>query len=125
MSIVERARERVEDIRAKGAMVVLEEKFPKVKEMRGGGSYASPQLPTLKDVREKGILGVLEKSFPKVREIREKGVLARILGRARPLAGEKTTGDTGAIRGDVYKAGQSVEDTAVKPYDRREASIEV
>ena len=123
MSIVERARERVEDIRAKGAMVVLEEKFPKVKEMRGGGSFASPQIPTLKDVREKGVLGVLEKSFPKVRELREKGVLARILGRARPLAGE--TGDTGAIRGDVYKAGQSVEDTAVKPYDRREASIEV
>ena len=85
MSLVERARERVEEIRAKGAMAVVEEKFPKIKEIRGGGvlggsSGSSPELPSLKDVREKGVLGVLEERFPKVKEIRERGILARLKG---------------------------------------------
>ena len=77
MSLVEQARERLEEVRTKGARTALEEKFPKIKEMRGGGG-SNPGVPALKDVREKGILGVLGERFPKVKEIRERGILARI-----------------------------------------------
>ena len=80
MSLVERARQKVEEVRARGPMTVMEEKFPKLREFRGGGGHSSPQLPTLKEVREKGVLGVLEEKFPKVKEIRETGIIARLRG---------------------------------------------
>ncbi|TRZ48290.1 MAG: hypothetical protein D4S01_10595 [Dehalococcoidia bacterium] len=85
-SMVEKARERLEEVRTKGARATLEEKFPKIKEMRGGGMLRSggssggnnPEVPALKDIREKGVLGVLGERFPKVKEMRERGILARI-----------------------------------------------
>ena len=80
MSLVERARERVEEIRTKGPATVLEEKFPKLREIRGGGSSSSPQLPTLRDIREKGVLGVVAEKFPKVKEIRETGIIGLLKG---------------------------------------------
>jgi len=113
-AIVERARERVEEIKAKGAMAVLEEKFPKIKEIRGGGGKgllgggSSPELPTIKEIREKGVLTVLEEKFPKVKEFREKGILARITkpkeegtgpspaGKSPPLIEEKEVKIRGA-----------------------------
>ena len=74
MSFVEKARGRLEEVRAKGVRTALEEKFPKI---RGGGG-SNPGVPALKDIREKGILGVLGERFPKVKEMRERGILARI-----------------------------------------------
>jgi len=99
-AIVERARERVEEIKAKGAMAVVEERFPKIKEIRGGGGGgggilgggSSPEIPTIKEVREKGILTVLEERFPKVKEIRERGILARI---TKPKEGGPTPSPAG------------------------------
>lgn len=82
MSLVERARERVEEVKAKGAMAVVEERFPKIKEIRGGGGIlgggSSPELPTMREIREKGILTVLEEKLPRVKEIRERGILTRL-----------------------------------------------
>lgn len=77
MSFVDQARERLEEVRTKGVRATLEEKFPKIGEMRGGGG-SNPEAPALKDIREKGILGVLAERFPKLKEIREKGLFARM-----------------------------------------------
>lgn len=69
MSLIERARGRVEEIRAKGVATYL-------RELRGSNA-GSPQIPTLKEIREKGVLWVLEERIPRVREIRERGILAK------------------------------------------------
>lgn len=74
----------IKEIREKGVLAVLEEKFPKVREIRGGGG-GSPELPTLKDIREKGILGVLEERYPRVKEMRERGILARLGASSKPV----------------------------------------
>ena len=101
MSLVEQARARLEEtrtriklqgslgsilgqgkvspikvVREKGVLSVLEEKFPKVKEIRGGGGQ--------------GVLGVLGERFPKVKEMREKGILAR-LGTAKAEGSQATS----------------------------------
>lgn len=94
MSLVEKARERLEEVRAKGPMATLEEKFPKIKEVRGSsGSSSSGGLLNseggiLSDIREKGVIGVLEEKFPRVKEIREKGILARGASPKGEVAGE-------------------------------------
>lgn len=88
MSLVEEARTRLEEFRTKGVLVALEEKFPKIKEIRGGGgilggssgsSSSSGILASeggiLATVREKGVLAILEERFPKVKEMRERGIL--------------------------------------------------
>jgi hypothetical protein len=69
MSLIERARGRVEEIRAKGVATYL-------RELRGSNA-GMPQIPTIKEIREKGLLWVLEERVPRVREIRERGILAR------------------------------------------------
>jgi len=71
-TIVERARERVEEVRTKGVRTVLEERFPKIREIgAGGGSKGILGL-----VGNPGIVATLEERFPKVKEIRERGILA-------------------------------------------------
>ncbi|MBA7650049.1 hypothetical protein ES703_57850 [subsurface metagenome] len=77
MSFVEQARERLEEVRTKGVRATLEEKFPRIGEMRGGGGSSSGGNPGPLNIREKGILGVLAERFPKIKEIREKGLLTR------------------------------------------------
>lgn len=76
MSIIERARSRVEEARTK------------VMAIRGGGS--NPQLPTLEEIREKGVLGALGGSSHSpelLKEVREKGVL-KVLGEKFPRVKE-------------------------------------
>ena len=65
--IVERARERLEEVRAKGAMAALRGNTGSSGILREGG--------ILEVVREKGVLAVLEEKFPRVKEIRERGLL--------------------------------------------------
>ena len=69
--IVETARERLEEVRAKGAMAV-------VKEFRGSSGGILGEGGILGNVREKGVLAVLEEKFPRVKEIREKGLLGGV-----------------------------------------------
>jgi hypothetical protein len=66
----------IKAVREKGVLSVLEEKFPKVKEIRGGGGQ--------------GVLGVLGERFPKVKEMRERGILARVLGEKEDKYGLRT-----------------------------------
>ena len=66
--IVEKARERLEEVRAKGPMAV-------VQELRGSSSGGILGEGILGTVREKGVLAVLEEKFPRVKEIRERGLL--------------------------------------------------
>ena len=79
MSLVDKARERLDEVREKGARAVLEEKFPKLKEIGGGGllggSSGGSSGGLLKDVQERGVLTILGERFPKVKEIREKRIL--------------------------------------------------
>lgn len=74
MSLVEEARGRLEEVRAKGVLAALEEKFPKIKEIRGGnpssGGILGSEGGILATVRERGVLGVLEERFPRIREFR-------------------------------------------------------
>ena len=88
MSVIEKAQTRVREIREKGVLKFVEEKVPRIKEMRSGGSSGSilgarAQLPSLEEVRTKGVLGVIEERFPRVKEVRERGVLAKPLLPAR------------------------------------------
>jgi len=71
-AIVERARERVEEVRTRGVRTVLEERFPKIKEIGAGGGSKGILG------RNPGIIATLEERFPKVREIRERGILAGV-----------------------------------------------
>lgn len=68
----------LKEIKEKGALAVLEERFPVIKRVRArsSGGGGSPQIPTLNEFKEKGVLRVLEERFPKVKEIREGGILA-------------------------------------------------
>ena len=98
MSLVEKARERLEEVRAKGPMATLEEKFPKVKELRGNpasGILREGRIlgegGILGDVREKGVLAVLEEKFPRVKEIRERGLLGGVGSGSKSSGAEEGT----------------------------------
>lgn len=89
MSLIERARERIEEVRTRVESIrggSSSPELPSLKEIRekgilatlgGSRSSSSPELPSLKEIREKGVLTVLEEKFPRVREMRERGVLGR------------------------------------------------
>jgi len=79
-AIVERARERVEEVRTRGVRTVLEERFPKLREMGAGGGSKGILG------RNPGIIATLEERFPKVREIRERGILAKLGAAPAPAA---------------------------------------
>ena len=111
MSLVEKARERLEEVRAKGAMAVLrgneggnpggivEKARERLEEVRARGLREGGILRgegilgegILGDVREKGVLGVLEEKFPRVKEIRERGLLGGVGSESKSSGAEEGT----------------------------------
>lgn len=97
MSFVEKARERLEEVRTKGLMSSgnpgggIRERLEEVRTkgvMGALGGSSNPSLPTLKEVREKGILTVLADKFPRIKEIRERGILGGTPKSKGEVAGE-------------------------------------
>lgn len=79
MSILEKARTRVEELKGRG--FAKGEVFPKLREIRAGGKILG-QLPTIDQIQQKGLIGVIEETFPRIRDIRSK----RLFGAVTPTS---------------------------------------
>jgi len=85
LSVIERAQERIEEVKTRVAAIRgggSNPGLPTLKEIRERGVLAAlggsnPRLPTLKMMREKGVLSALEEKFPRVKEMRKGGIFAR------------------------------------------------
>jgi hypothetical protein len=71
MSLIEKARAKVAEIKGRGLITEvrgkgLMEAFPKLKEIRGGGKLLG-QVPIIEEIKAKGVVGAVQERFPALR----------------------------------------------------------